>query len=172
MASGDTLFVLTALSSIPTGTLYATQDVIVDASTPTSVTPCLDYDGSAQDEHAEWMVVVPANYAGGGFTVNIGYAMSGTDADPVQFEVRMLDVVDLDDLDTDLGMDTQTATDITDTPTGTAGALMVTTTGAVTHSNAGSPAAGTLMKIRISRDYDHAANTDDAQFVYALVKET
>jgi hypothetical protein len=42
----------------------------------------------------------------------------------------------------------------------------------VTHSNAGSPAAGTLMKIRISRDYDHAANTDDAQFVYALVKET
>lgn len=172
MASGNTLFYLSPLDSLPTATLYATLDTIADLSTPASLTPVLAFDGSAQNEHAEWLVEVPSYYAGGGFTFVIKYAMAGTDADDVQWECRILDIVDLDDLDTDLGMDTQTNVDITDTPTGTAKAIMITAAGNLSHANAGSPAAGTLIRIRITRDYDHAANTDDAQFVSAYIKET
>lgn len=172
MASGNTLFFLSAQNSIPTATLYATLDTITELSTPSGLIPVLDYDGSAQDEHAEWLVCVPSYYAGGGFDIIIGYACSGTASGAVQWEVRMLDIVDTNDLDTDLGMDTQTQVDITDTPTGTANAIMVTAAGTLSHANAGSPAAGSLLRIRISRDFDHAANTDDAQFVYAYVTET
>jgi hypothetical protein len=172
MASGNTLFALYPKGHSPTVTLGATFDTISDASTPASITEVLDFDGAAQDEHAEWNVTVPSQYAGGGFNVVIKYAMSGTDADAVQFEVRMLKLGDTADLDTDLGMDTQTATDITDTPTGTANAMMVTSAGAVTHSNAGSPSAGDHMRIRITRDYDHASNTDDAQLVAVYITET
>jgi hypothetical protein len=172
MATGNTLWVLTPLNSKPTDTLYATFDTVSDLSTPVSQTPVLDFDGSAQDEHAEWDVTVPSYYSGGGFTFVIKYAGSGTSTGAVQFEVRMLDIVDGDDLDTDLGMDTQTATDITDTPGGTANVFNVTSSGAVTHANAGSPAAGTTVRIRITRDYDHASNTDDAQLAEVYVTET
>ena len=172
LADGSTIATLFPHGSLPTVTLAATLDTISDLSTPLSVTPVLDFDGAAQDEHAEWLIEIPIWYTGGGLTFVIKYAMAGTDADDVQFEVRALYMADTADLDTDLGMDTQTGTDITDTPTGTQNAMMVTASGAVTHANAGSPAAGGLVRIRITRDFDHAANTDDAQLVCVHVTET
>lgn len=172
MASGNMMAELDAVGSLQTTTLYATRDYVADASTPAGVSACLDYDGSAQDEHAEWQFDLPDTYSGGGFDLIIKYACDGTATGAVQFEVRAIKLVDTSDLDSDLGMDTATATDITDTPTGTANAMMVTAAGSITHANAGSPSAGDRMRVRVTRDYDHAANTDDAQLVAVYVKET
>lgn len=171
MASGDTLFQLLPHGSLPSTTVNATLDTISDGSTIVGVVPVLDFDGSAQDEVADWVGIMPSHYDGGGLTFTIYYAPSGTATNAVQFEVRAVKTVDGDTITSeDLGG--ATATDITDTPTGTANQMHVTTTGAITHANAGSPAAGDMMRIRLRRDYDHAANTDDAQVLGVLVTET
>jgi hypothetical protein len=170
LAKGHTLAVLTPKNGKPTNTLAATLDTIVDGSTPASLTEVLDFNGAA-DSHYEWDFVIPSWYSGNGFTVSILYAMSSTDGDAVQFEFRMLPIVDLNVLTADLGMDTATGTDITDDPSTTANELNVTAGVEVTHANAGSPAAGSMVRVRITRDFDHAANANDAQFVLAYIVE-
>ena len=66
----------------------------------------------------------------------------------------------------------QTLTDITDTPNGTANVTDITPAGSITHANAGSPSAGDLVRFRVSRDFDHAANADDGQVIAIHVTET
>lgn len=173
MASGDTMFVLDPRRSMPTASAFATLDTIaITGATPDSYIPVLDFDGGAANEHADWFEIVPSNYDGGGFDFVIQYAMDGTVGTAVQFECRMADFVDDDALATAVVIDTQTATDITDTPIATANDLNVTAAGSITHANAGSPSAGAFVQIRITRDYDHAANADDAQLVRVVVTET
>lgn len=175
MASGDTLFVLWARDAVPTATVGAVHAIISDASTPTHGTPVLAYDGGAADEHADWHVVVPDNYSGTtGFTWLVHYTTAGTSTGAVEFEIRALKLTDnSSDLNgADLGIDTQTATTIADTPGGTLGVFNVTTTGTMAKANAGTPSAGDNMIVRVSRDYDHASNTDDAQLICVICKET
>jgi len=171
VATTDTLFILTPQSSVPTTTAYATLDVLSDSSTVVGNMPVLDFAGATADEHAEWVLMMPSNYAGGGLTFEINYAMDGTVGTAVQFEVRAIQMVAADTI-TSQDLQAQTATDITDTPNGTANVLDVTPTGAITHANAGSPAVGDYVRIRLSRDFDHAANADDAQVLSVLVTET
>jgi hypothetical protein len=132
MASGDLLFVLKPHGSIPTPTAYATLDTIADTSTPALTIPVLDFDGAA-DEHAEWYEVIPSQYAGTtGFTFQYYYATDGADADLVDLEFRVLKLADLDVLTGDLGIDTQTAVSIQDTPPATpTNKLSYSTTGAL-----------------------------------------
>ncbi len=174
MATTDTLFVLLPHGSMPPADSdnVATLDVLVDSSTGGNGTiPVLDYAGADMDEAADWMLMMPSHYDGGGLTFEINYAMDGSDGSDVQWEVRAIQMVAGDTITSeDLG--SQTATDITDTPNGTADVLDVTPTEAITHANAGSPAVGDYMRIRISRDFNHAANADDAQFLGCLVTET
>jgi hypothetical protein len=149
MASGDTLFILLPHGSVPTPTAYATLDTIADTSTPALTIPVLDFDG-ATDEHAEWYRVIPSQYAGTtGFTFQYYYATDGADADLVEIEFRVLHIDDLDVLTGDLGIDTQTAVAIQDTPP-------------ATH----------FIVIRATRDISAATNTDDLQLAAVLVKET
>lgn len=171
MASGDTLFELFPHGSLPTTTVYATLDTISDGSTVVGVIPVLDYAGATADESADWVRMMPSHYAGGGLTFEINYAMDGTVGTAVQFEVRA-DKMVATDVITSQNLGAQTATDITDTPTGTADTVDVTPTGAISHANAGSPAVGDYMRMRVTRDYDHAANADDAQVLSILVMET
>jgi hypothetical protein len=171
MASGDTLFELFPIGSVPTTTVPATLDFLSDGSTVVGQIPVLDFAGATADEHAEWVVIVPSHYGDGGLTFEIQYAPAGTNTGAVQFEVRADKVVD-DELLTSHNLQAQTATDITDTPNGTANDLHVTSTGAISHANAGSPAPGDYLRIRLSRDYDHAANADDAQVLSVYVTET
>ena len=171
MASGDTLFTLLPHGSVPTTTVYATLDTLSDSSTVVGIMPVLDFAGATADEHAEWVEMMPSHYAGGGLTFEVNYAMDGTVGTDVQFEVRAIQMVAADVI-TSQDLQAQTATDITDTPTGTANTLDVTPTGAITHGNAGSPAVGDYVRIRLSRDYDHAANADDAQVLAVVVTET
>lgn len=171
MASGDTLFVLLPLGSIPTESAPATLDFIDDGSTIAGYIPVLDYAGATADEHAEWVGVMPSHYDGGGLTFEINWAPAGTVTNDVEFEVRA-DKNVAADLLTGVDLQSQTATNITDTPNGDANDLHVAATGAITHANAGSPAVGDYMRFRISRDYDHAANADDAQLIAVYVTET
>lgn len=171
MASGDSLFDLKPQNRLPTNTVSATLGTLNDGSTVVGVIPYLGFAGDTADTHAEWLVRVPSHYAGGGFTFIIDYAMDGTVGTAVQFEVRALDIPASTALGS-LNVQAQTATDITDTPNGTANTTDTTPSGAISHANAGSPAAGSLVKIRISRDYDHAANTDLVQFLGCHVTET
>lgn len=173
MASGDTLFVLDPLGGTPPATLYATLDTIADTSTPAMPIPVLDYAGATADEHMDWWLTVPSHYAGTtGFTFSCKYAGAGTDGSEVQWEFRVLKLADSDDLSSDLGIDTQTAVTIEDTPIATADDLNVTSTVAMAKATAGTPVAGDRIVIRVSRDYDHAANADDMQLLEVLVTET
>src|SRR5210317_958376 len=174
MASGDTLFILTALNSAPPAATFATLDTIQEASTPQAVIPVLDFDGSL-NEYADWHVVVPSHYAGTtGFTFKYYYAMSGTDADLVDLEFSVVTVADTEILTSDQGLDTATPVSIQDTPvaTVTADKFAVSPTGALAAASMGTPSAGDYIIIRCQRDTAAATNTDDLQLVAVYVTET
>ena len=172
MASGDTLFILTPQAYTPPGTNYATLDTVADGSAPAMSIPVLDFDGSA-NESADWYVTVPSHYAGGGFTFSYAYAMSSTDGDAVEIEFRAFPFADASSiLPADLGMDGRTAVNVVDDPSANANEFNITTTGNLSHSDAGSPAVGAFIIIRATRDYDHASNANDLQLLAVHVKET
>ena len=171
MATGDSLFVLLPIGSIPTTTVFATLDTINDSSTVVGPMTVLDFDGVTADESAEWIVMMPSQYAGGGLTFEINYAMDGTDVQVVQFEIRAIQMV-AGDVVTSQDLQAQTAVEVVDTPTSTANTLDIFPTGALSHANAGSPAVGDYVRIRLTRDFDHEANTDDLQLFAVYVTET
>ena len=172
MASGDTLFILTPQAYTPPAANYATLDTVADGSTPAMSIPVLDFDGSA-DESADWYVTVPSHYAGGGFTFSYAYAMSSTDGDAVEIEFRAFPFADASSILTaDLGMDGRTAVNVADDPSANANEFNITTTGNLSHGNAGSPAVGAFIIIRATRDYDHTSNANDLQLLAVHVKET
>lgn len=173
MASGDTLFVLGPLGGSPPSTSYATFDTIADTSTPPLIIPVLDFDGAA-NEHMDWYLTVPSHYASTtGFTFSYKYATDGADADLVDMEFRVLILADLDILTGDLGIDTQTAVSIQDTPPATpTNKLSYSTTGALAKASMGTPSAGDRIVIRATRDISAATNTDDLQLLEIYVIET
>ena len=173
MASGDTLFTLYPLGSVPSASSAATLDFIADASTPAMHIPVLDFDGAA-DEHADWYVIIPSHYsAGTGFTFAYQYAVSGTDEDIVDLEFRVQEFTDLDILTNDLGIDQQTPVSIQDTPASTpTNKLNVSTTGALAKASFGSAVAGQLIIIRCTRDIAAADNANDVQLLSVLVTDT
>lgn len=173
MASGDTLFILSPLNHVPPSANAATVDYVADASTPNLHIPVLDFDG-ATDEHADWVVTIPAHYSETtGFTFSFKYAMDGADGNQVEMEFRALHIDDQTVLTGDLGLDTQTATTITDDPDATADDFNYSTTGTMAKANFGSAAPGDLLVIRATRDIDGvASNTDDLQLAEIYVTET
>lgn len=174
MTSGDSLFELRPEGSSPPGTIYATNDWIVDGSAPTINIPVLDFDGGTS-EHRDWIRRIPSQYASTtGFTFKYVYAMDGADVDLVDMEFRVLEISDNDILSGDLGMDGQTAVSIQDTPivTVTANKVAYSPTGALAKASFGIALAGALVIIRATRDVAAAANGDDLQLLSVLVSET
>jgi hypothetical protein len=132
----------------------------------------VDFDGAA-DEHADFHLTIPSHYSETtGFTFSYKYAMDGTDGDAVELEFRALKIVDQTVLTGDLGIDTQTATTITDDPDATADDLNYSTTGTMAKANFGSAVAGDRIVIRVTRDVSFATNTDDLQLMEVYVTET
>jgi hypothetical protein len=116
---------------------------------------------------------IPSHYSETtGFTFSYKYAMDGTDGDAVELEFRALKIVDQTVLTGDLGIDTQTATTITDDPDATADDLNYSTTGTMAKANFGSAVAGDRIVIRVTRDVSFATNTDDLQLMEVYVTET
>jgi len=171
MASGDTLATLLPYGALPVDSANADRDIVNDGSTIASWIPVIAYAGATADEHAEWEFVMPSNYGGGGLDFAIEYAMGGTVGTDVQFEVRAKAAAASVTL-TSHNIQAQTLTDITDTPNGTANVTDITPTGSITHANAGSPAVGNLVRVRVSRDFNHATNGDDAKVLAIHVTET
>ena len=150
----------------------ATPDTIEDASTPTTFIPVLDFDATTQ-EYADWHVTCPSNYDGGGFTISWKGGTDNTSTGTFELEIRCINVADATILTGDLGIDGATATAITDTPPATPqDKLNYSTTGTMTHANAGSPSAGDYLIFRASRDVLTDTNTGDLQLAEILILET
>ncbi len=173
MASGDTIFILRPHGYVPPAANYATFDIIADASTPAASIPVLDFDAGATHEHADWFVTVPSQYDGGGFTVSWKGGTDNTSTGTLELEVRILNVADATILTGDLGIDTQTAASMSDTPPATPqNKLNYSGTDTITHANAGSPSAGDFLIIRATRDTTTDTNTGDLQLAEILITET
>lgn len=171
MATGDTLFQFFPQGNQPPAANFATLDTITAVTGERHV---LDFLGSggAADETAIWEGFWPSHYAGGGVDVILHYSTDGTDVDIVQFEASVEVNQDRDDQDAG-GQDFGTATDISDTPAdATANFTNVTAAAEISHVNCGSPAVGDRMRFKLTRDHDHAANTDDAQLHGVLILES
>ena len=173
MATGDFLFWLLPQGSVPPTTLFATFDTIAEGSAPTAEILVLDFDGST-NEHADWSVVIPSQYAGTtGFTFKVWYAPDGSAGGTTIWEIRGLQFNDLDILTGDLGIDGLTAGTVTDTaPATPTNKLNITATFALAKADMSTPAAGDLMLFRVTRNPVSDTNTDDAQLLAILVTET
>ncbi len=172
MATTDTIFILTALNGTPPATLHATQDTISDASTPVGIITVLDFDTTTA-EFYDWFLTVPSQYAGGGFTVSWKGGTDNTSVGTFEIELRMVVIADATILTGDLGLDAATAVAIVDTPPATPiNKMNQSTTGLLSHANAGSPSVGDLVGIRVKRDVDNDANTGDLQLLEVLILET
>ena len=174
MASGDTLFILTPQGGHPPSANFATLDTVSDASTPNIVFLVADFDGGGTNESMDFVVNLPSQYSETtGLSFSIEYASDGTAAGTVEWEIRALEIADLDILTGDLGIDTQTATTITDTLPGTPiNKFNITAFGTMAKANFSSAAAGAKLLIRITRDTATDTSTDDAQLLTIFVKET
>ena len=170
MATTDTLFILTPLNSTPPATLNATFDTIADASTPVGIIPVLDFDTTTA-EWAHWFLTMPSHYDGGGLTISW---KGGTDADDTGtliLDMRMVVIADATILTGDLTMD-GAHTGITDTPPTTPiNKLNYSTTGTISHANAGSPSAGDRLGFSCVRDVADN-NGGDLQLAEILILET
>lgn len=175
MATTETLFVLEPRNSVPTATAYATLDTLsITGATPDSYILVLDFDGAAI-EHADWFVIVPSNYAGGGFDFQAFYAVDGASNNPVRLEFRAITFAEDDALPTVRVIDTQTEVAAVDTPvSATAQDLSITAEVSLTAGNMGTPSAGDFMQIRLTRDPVDAGdtNTNDLQLIKIIVTET
>ena len=70
MASGDTLFVLSASSGVPPDATAAELVALAGASTPAESFKRLAFDDTT-DEYWDWHLMMPEHYGGGGVTLTI-----------------------------------------------------------------------------------------------------
>lgn len=171
MASGDYLFTLWPHNALETTTVPAGKGTLDDGSTVVGQLPTLLYQGATADQHADWIEVMPDAYDGGGLDFTYHYAMDGTVGTAVEMEIRA-DMLDASDAIGSHNLGAQTAVSIADTPNGTANTMDISPSGSLSHANAGSPAAGKIIRCRASRDYDHAANADELQLICIVATET
>jgi hypothetical protein len=166
MASGNTMCVFTPMDNEPPATIFAVLNV-------RNAHPTLDFDGST-DWEAVFTGVLPRNYAGGGLTVLLHImftsAVSGNSSWQVAFE-RM------DDSTLDTDADSFAAfLQAQCTPNGASGVMTLISIAFSSGAAMDSLAAGEMFRLKVHRDADGTAGTDDittnAQLVGVEVKET
>lgn len=170
MASGDPLFVFEMSGNTPPSADFARIDYIVADD---GLREVLDFIGSggSVDESGYLSSAWPKQYSGGGVDIVLHYSTDGSSVGVVQFEVSIETTKDGDDLGVG-GVSFGTITDITDTPsTSTADFLDITAAGNISHVNCGSPVQKQGFRLKVTRDHDHATNTDDAQLEKIIVNE-
>ena len=168
MATGDLLDKLWAWEGYPPSSNPATNDTLAASDGLFRVADFIGSGGSA-DESRFWDWVIPDHYDGGGVDFEVHYFSGGTATGAVEWEGSVGKTVDGDGASTE-GFGTVTS--VADTPTGTGNQMHVTSKGSISHANAGSPAVGDPCRFKLSRDHDHAVNTDDAQLWVVLLYET
>jgi hypothetical protein len=166
MASGDTLAIFLPDQNEPPAANYATRDL-------RNYHPCLDFDG-ATDEEAVFSGIMPRNYAGGGITVYLHVAFTSATSGNAYWSVSLerMDVGTLD-LDADSFAAVQSAAG---NPNGTSGIMTLVTITFTNGAQMDSIAAGDMFRLKVRRDADGSAGTDDvttdAELVGIEVKET
>jgi hypothetical protein len=165
MASGDVLCVWTAQASIPSAANYATQDT-------RNVHPVLDYDATTA-ETAYFEDAIPANYAGGGLTIDVYWMATSATTGDVVFSgavERMMSGGTDQDADSFAAEANSTAV----TTNATSGILNKST---ITHASGAamdSVAAGEPFRYQLQREPADAGDTmtGDAEVSRVVVKET
>ena len=136
--------------------------------------PVIDLDDTTQ-ETIYFKGRMPANYSGGGITVEIHYAMTSATTGGVVFEAAFERVSDsIQDIDSD-GFAAANATSAITVP-GTSGHVDITTITFTDGADMDSVTAGDGYRLSIARDADSTNATDDAtgdaEIWLIVVKET
>jgi len=164
MASGDTLAVFTPLHNEPPATIFATPDT-------RNAHLALDFDGSA-DEEAVFSGILPRNYAGGGLTVYLHVrftsATSGNAYWQAAFETKAGLDIDADSFAAFQGS--------AGNPNGTSGIETIVPIIFTDGAQIDSLAVGNAFRLKVRRDADGSAGTDDvttdAELYEIEIKET
>ena len=172
MASGQSIFSLEPEAGIGPQTDDAKLFFYNEGSTPGLILPSVSFP-SASDTYFDWVERVPAAYGGGGFTFAIEAGVDGSETGDVGIDVKVLPIPDNADVKSDLGIDGQTALQLTHTPvTDPADKMSQWASGNLSHANAGSPIAGRLVVVRLMRRNAAGANTDNLRMIGCHVTET
>lgn len=164
MASGNTLLIFAAQDNEPPSANYATLD-------SRNQHLVLDFDAST-DEFAVFSGIMPRNYAGGGVTVYLHYAMSSaTSGDVVLTGAFERIGAGSQDIDSDGFASAQSVTSTVD---GTSGNVKIPTIAFTNGAQMDSVAAGESFRLKISRDADNGSDTatGDLELVAVEIKET
>ena len=163
MASGDTLLVFTPLANEPPAADFATIDT-------RNAHPVLDFDDTT-NWSAVFAAIMPRNYAGGGLTVYLHFAMTTAVADTVDWDVAFERIGDQQqDIDSD-GFAAVQSVDNTTVP-GTAGLVDIVNVAFTNGAEMDSIAVGESFRIKVTRDAVSDDATGDAELVAVEVKET
>lgn len=172
MATTNILAAWNARDASPTGTSYATQDIMVGASSPAESIPVLDFDGAGGVEYADFYGYFPAHYAGGGITLVIVWSSAQTTNNTVWQAAFRAIVDDAEDLDTTaFTYDYNTVTATSPSALGEVSYDSITFTDG---ADMDSLAVGEAFILRIKRDSTNASDTMtlDASIHEIVMKET
>lgn len=163
MASGDTLLIFTPLQNEPPASNFATIDT-------RNQHPVLDFDATT-NESAVFSAVMPRNYASGGVTVYIHYAMTSAEANTVDWDVAFERIGD-QQLDID-GDDFAAVNSVDNTTVpGTTGLVDIVNVTFTDGADMDSVAVGEGFRLKITRDAASDDATGDAELLFGEVKET
>jgi len=163
MASGDSLILFHPYNNEPPATNYATLDT-------RNGHVVLDFDPTT-NESAVFSAIMPRNYAGGGITVYIHYAMTSAEADTVDWDVAFERIGDgLLDIDGD-SFAAVNSVDNTTVP-GTTGLVDIVSVAFTDGADMDSVAVGEAFRLQIIRDAVSDDAGGDAELVMVTIKET
>src|SRR3990167_3342594 len=145
MATTDSLAILMPYDNEPPAASYATLDT-------RNAQPCLDFDGTA-DEEAVFSFIVPNHYDAGGFTLILHVAFTTATTGTANIECSVERGTTDKDADSFAVM-----TDGSATPNGTSG---IETKVTIALANMDSIVAGDHVRLKIRRDADGTNGTDD-----------
>lgn len=162
MASGNSLAELLPLSN---------QFPAANAARPDARNshPLLDFDADA-NENGVFTKVLPDHYAGGGFTLDIFYAMSSAITGDVVLAAAIERVGTSQDIDSDSFAPARSDTFTVPGTSGVPGKATLT----FTNAQIDGLLKGELYRIKITRDADNAADTaaGDLEFIGAEIRES
>jgi len=163
MASGNSLLIFHPYHNAPPTANYATLDT-------RNQHPCLDFDAST-NESAVFSAIMPQNYAGGGVTVYLHYAMSTATADTVDWDVAWERIGD-QQLDID-GDDFAAVNSVDDTTVpGTTGLVDIVSVAFTDGADMDSVAVGESFRLKVTRDAVSDDAAGDAELVKVELRET
>lgn len=163
MATGDTLLELHPFNNEPPTSNFATLDF-------RNLHPVLDFDATT-NESAVFTAIMPRNYAGGGLTVYIHYAMTSAEANTVDWDIAFERIGDQQqDIDSDSFAAVQSV-DNTTVP-GTTGLVDIVSIAFTSGAQMDSVAVGESFRLKLTRDATSDDATGDAELVMIEIKET